>query len=47
MTRDADTPLPDYDAEPSGGDAGGETDNNQPLRHGVAGQTSNRPVRAR
>ena len=65
MTRDADTPLPDYDAEPPGGDAGaqpehvpppaggsavqagGETDNNQPLRHGVAGQTSHRPVRAR
>jgi hypothetical protein len=116
MTRDADTPIPDYDhlpvadlahrirtldanglsalldderahanrvavvqlieqrlaalrsgeTEPSGGDpagaqpehapppaggsavqAGGETDNNQPLRHGVAGQTPNRPVRAR
>jgi hypothetical protein len=26
---------------------GSETDNNQPLRHGVAGQTPNRPVRAR
>jgi hypothetical protein len=26
---------------------GGETDNNQPLRHGVAGQTPNRKVRAR
>ena len=66
MTRDADTPIPDYEAGPSGGDpvgsqpehapppasgsavrAGGETDNNQPLRHGVAEQTRNRPVRAR
>jgi hypothetical protein len=66
MTRDADTPIPDYEAGPSSGDpagaqpehapppaggsavpAGGETDNNQPLRHGVAGQTPNRPVRAR
>jgi hypothetical protein len=27
--------------------AGGETDNNQPLRHGVAGQTPNRNIRAR
>ena len=26
---------------------GSETDNNQPLRHGVAGQTPNRPIRAR
>jgi hypothetical protein len=66
MMRDADTPIPDYETGPSGGDpgvaqprhaappaggsavwAGGETDNNQPLRHGVAEQTPNRPVRAR
>ena len=26
---------------------GSETDNNQPLRHGVAGQTPNRSIRAR
>ena len=26
---------------------GGQTDNNQPLRHGVAGQTPNRDIRAR
>ena len=26
---------------------GSETDNNQPLRHGVAGQTPNRNIRAR
>jgi hypothetical protein len=32
---------------PSSIQAGGETDNNQPLRHGVAGQTPNRNVRAR
>ena len=64
MTRDADTPIPDLEAEPSGGDpdgaqpehtpppaggsavrAGGETDNNQPLRHGVAEQTPNLTAR--
>jgi hypothetical protein len=27
--------------------SGGQTENNQPLRHGVAGQTPNRDIRAR
>jgi hypothetical protein len=38
-------------APPAAGDSpgqnSGQTDNNQPLRHGVAGQTPNRDVRAR
>jgi hypothetical protein len=38
-------------APPAAGDSPGQnadqTDNNQPLRHGVAGQTPNRQVRAR
>jgi hypothetical protein len=41
---------PEQAPAPAGGSAvqeGGETDNNQPLRHGVAGQTPNRQVRAR
>jgi hypothetical protein len=41
---------PEQAPAPAGGpdvQAGGETDNNQPLRHGVAGQTPNRQVRAR
>jgi hypothetical protein len=41
---------PEHAPPPAGmpaGDPGGQTDNNQPLRHGVAGQTPNRPVRAR
>ncbi len=29
------------------GEPGGQTENNQPLRHGQAGQTPNRPIRAR
>jgi hypothetical protein len=41
---------PEQAPSPSGGSPTStmsETDNNQPLRHGVAGQTPNRPVRAR
>jgi hypothetical protein len=41
---------PEHAPPPAGmpaADPGGRTDNNQPLRHGVAGQTPNRPVRAR
>jgi hypothetical protein len=41
---------PERAPAPAGGSdvrPGGETDNNQPLRHGVAGQTPNRQVRAR
>ncbi len=41
---------PEHAPQPAGQpsvQAGGETDNNQPLRHGVAGQTPNRNVRAR
>lgn len=56
MTSRSDLPIPDYDHLPEGSlthagrasvQAGGETDNNQPLRHGVAGQTPNRNIRAR
>lgn len=36
---------PAADSGPIG--PGGQTDNNQPLRHGVAGQTPNRDIRAR
>jgi hypothetical protein len=41
---------PEHAPQPAGEGpvtGGSETDNNQPLRHGVAGQTPNRPVRAR
>jgi hypothetical protein len=41
---------PEQAPAPTGGSdvqPGGETDNNHPLRHGVAGQTPNRKVRAR
>jgi hypothetical protein len=41
---------PERAPAPAGGspaEEGGKTDNNQPLRHGVAGQTPNRKVRAR
>lgn len=41
---------PEHAPPPSGGSPTAtmdETDNNQPLRHGVAGQTPNRQVRAR
>lgn len=41
---------PEQAPPPDGGSAaiaGGETANNQPLRHGVAGQTPNRDIRAR
>jgi hypothetical protein len=34
-------------ADPGPGNPGVAPDNNQPLRHGVAGQTPNRQVRAR
>jgi hypothetical protein len=34
-------------ASPGPGEADATPDNNQPLRHGVAGQTPNRPLRAR
>jgi hypothetical protein len=41
---------PEHAPAPAGmpaGDPAGKTDNNQPLRHGVAGQTPNRPIRSR
>jgi len=34
-------------ADPGPVASGGQTDNNQPLRHGVAGHTPNRDIRAR
>ena len=41
---------PEHAPQPAGEgpvQGGSETDNNQPLRHGVAGQTPNRQIRAR
>jgi hypothetical protein len=42
-------PQPEHAPPPAaeGSAQGSETDNNQPLRHGVAGQTPNRSIRAR